>query len=113
MIKDCNTVKADRLVSNDRCKQTAKLIKAVNEERKQHYKEDLTKIPTHQSQKLLRKDDLRKMYPNFKDDNHDFFLKVLTQYMRISLGIISKEQLKRIRLMEELDRSVLVSRNIE
>ena len=33
--------------------------------------------------------------------------------MRLTLGIITKEQLKKIRTMEELDRSVLVSKNIE
>ena len=56
---------------------------------------------------------MRKVYPQFKDENHDFFLKCLTQYMRLTLGIITKEQLKKIRTMEELDRSVLVSKNIE
>ena len=31
------------------------------------------------------------MYPQFTDDNIDFYLKVLTQYMRISLGIVNRE----------------------
>ena len=47
MLKECPTMRANQQEFNDRRKQTLKLIKAVNDERKNHYKDDITKIPTH------------------------------------------------------------------
>ena len=32
--------------------------------------------------------------------------------MRISLGIVSKDKLKKVRLLEEIDRATVVSTNI-
>ena len=55
--------------------------------------DDLTKIPREQSLKILSKDEVRKKYPGFKDENVNFYLNILTQYMRISLGMVTKQEL--------------------
>ena len=55
--------------------------------------DDLTKIPREQSLKILSKDEVRKKYPDFKDENVNFYLNILTQYMRISLGMVTKQEL--------------------
>lgn len=36
---------------------------------------------------------MRKKYPSFKDDNINFYIGMLAQYIRISLGMVTKEQM--------------------
>ena len=50
----------------------------------------MTKIPREQAMKILSKEAVRTKYPGFKDENVDFYLEVLTKYMRISLGMITR-----------------------
>ena len=52
--------------------------------------EDMTKIPREQAMKILSKEEVRRKYPGFKDNNVNFYLEVLTKYMRISLGMITR-----------------------
>lgn len=73
----------------------------------------MTKMHREQSVKLLSKDEVRKKYPGFKDDNINFYLKVLTQYMRVSLGVVTKDQLNKQRQYQELERASLISKKID
>ena len=78
MLKDCTTIRNYDAECSRKRKETNVKIKEIMEKRKKHMREDLTKIPTHQSQKLLTKADVKKLYPQFTDESVDFYLKVLT-----------------------------------
>ena len=54
-------------------------------------KEDLTKMRRERSIKILSKEEVREKYPGFKDENVAFYLNILTEYMRTSLGMVTKE----------------------
>ena len=60
-------------------------------------KEDLTKMRRERSIKILSKEEVREKYPGFKDENVAFYLNILTEYMRTSLGMVTKEQLNKKR----------------
>lgn len=50
----------------------------------------MTKIPREQALKILSKDEVRKKFPGFKDENLQFYHEVLTNYMRTSLGMVTR-----------------------
>lgn len=56
---------------------------------------------------------MRQRYPSFKDDNINFYLKMLAQYIKISLGMVTKEQINEERYKKELGIAALVSKQIE
>lgn len=63
--------------------------------------------------KLPSKDDVRKKYPDFKDENVNFYLGLLTDYVRVSLGMVTKEKLLALHFEKEVKQATLVSQNIE
>jgi len=56
---------------------------------------------------------MKKKYPDWKEDNINFYLQELSRYVRISLGVVTKQQLNQARYLEEVDRAYLVSRKID
>ena len=105
MLRKSDTIQDVEKESYEKRRLINKRIKKVIEGSKQHVKDDPTKMGTRQSQKLMTKEDVKKLYPGFKEENIDFYLKILMQYMKINLGILGKQQLNRIRTLEELDRA--------
>ena len=88
-------------------------MKAAEAERVKILKEDITKIPREQSQKLLSKEDVKKKYPGFTDANMTFYLDMLTEYMRMGLGIITRDQILKKRYFKELSVADKVFQKIE
>lgn len=95
LLKECPTTQHYENLNRQKRYQTKMQIKEVEQERKQLLKDDLTKVHREQSLKVATKKEVQKKYPDFKENNIDFYLKVLTQYMRQSLGVVTREELNR------------------
>lgn len=61
----------------------------------------------------MTKEDIKKKYPDYKEDNIDFYLKILQQHMQMNLGILSKKELSWLRNLDEIDRAKSVQLNIK
>ena len=73
-------------------------------------KEDLTKVPVGQSMKIVTKEQLKEIYPDYKEENLTFYLEVLVDYLRMQLGMVTKEQINKQRFNEALKRADIIFR---
>ena len=113
LLRNCDTTKFYIGQQKKHKQDSAIFARKVAARCKRLMQNDMTRMPLNQNSKLLSKQEVKKKYPQFSEDNQMFYLQLLIDSIKKSLGIITRDQVGRTRYKMELDRAELIIRRLE
>ena len=80
---------------------------------KELHSSDLTKVPMKKSNNFATREMIIKNFPDFQKENIDFYIDVMCDFLRVQLGVVTKDIMQRARFEEELKRADMIAKRLK